>query len=499
MQSIVTPNDQGAFPTLFRFLRKLVTNIANISLVPPIHILDEDALLNVFYILGLDIADIYDDVVFQAKWNRVRWWYKPAQVCRRWRNLILASPVRLDLHLVCTYGTPVADMLAHSSPLPLVIDYLDIDRERTAEDDDGILLALQHCDRVRRIGLVVSATNLLRPLLAMHKRFPILERVFVRSRTGDQTYLVVPEAFQAPCLRGLVLSCASLPRGLPLLLTSTGLVILVLECIPPSSYFPPRHLLARLSSLTQLKTLSIGFTYPAPVDDVERQLSYTQSVAQVILPNLRSLFLHGGNAYLEALLARMNTPQLEIIHVWYFHQFVFNLPHLSRFASSIKKPQCDFAWLHFYPGEVILIAPKALKGDWVPFRIQITCTHLDWQVASAVQVFGAIAPILSVVELLELSFYSDEPSERYNEVDPTQWCELLRPFRNVKTLSVDDALVGELSHSLRLVDGGASPERLFPELRELRYSGGDRVGDAFAPFIHARQAAGQHVDLVRDS
>jgi hypothetical protein len=77
--------------------------------------------------------------------------------------------------------------------------------------------------------------------------------------------------------------------------------------------------------------------------------------------------------------------------------------------------------------------------------MQITCAHLDWQVASAIQVFGAISPMLSVVKRLELSYYSydddddDGPPERY-EVDPTQWCELLRPFRNLKTLSVDEEL-----------------------------------------------------------
>jgi hypothetical protein len=109
--------------------------------------------------------------------------------------------------------------------------------------------------------------------------------------------------------------------------------------------------------------------------------------------------------------------------------------------------------------------------------------------------------MLSVVERLELSYYSydddDGPPEWY-EVDPTQWRELLRPFRNLKTLSVDDELVGELSHSLRLADEESSPERLLPKLRELRYVGGDRGGDAFAPFIHTRQTAGQSVDLVRD-
>ena len=466
--------------------------------------LDQDALLNVFYILRLDLVNLHDDVVFQANWNRVRWWYKPTQVCGRWRHLILASPVRLDLHLVCTYGTPVADMLAHSPPLPLVINYLDIDHERTPEDDDHILLALQHCHRVRRIGLVFSNTNFLQPLMAMNKRFPILERLFIRSRTGYQTNLMVPETFQAPSLRGLVLSSVALPTRSPFMLASTGLVILVLECIPPSAYFPPSYLLARLSSLTQLQTLSIGFSYPAPADDVEGHMSHTQTMAQVTLPSLRSLFLHGGNAYLEALFARMNTPQLEIVHVWLFPRFTFNFQHLSQFAGSIKKPQCDVAWLRFYPGEVVLISPKALEGDWIPFRIQITCTHLDWQVASAIQAFGAIAPMLSVVELLELSYYpdhDDDPSERFNEVDPTHWCELLRPFRNVKTLSVGDALAEELSISLRRASDRGEPslERWLPKLRELRYSGGDRVGNGFAPFIHARQTTGQPVNLVRDS
>ena len=35
-------------------------------------------------------------------------------------------------------------MLANSLPLPLAIDYVEEDREITAEDEGGILLALQH-------------------------------------------------------------------------------------------------------------------------------------------------------------------------------------------------------------------------------------------------------------------------------------------------------------------------------------------------------------------
>jgi hypothetical protein len=93
--------------------------------------------------------------------GKARWWYKLVHVCRRWWHLILSSPVRLGLHPVCTYDTPVADMLAHSPPLPLIITYLDENRDASVEDEGAILLALQDRDRVRRIGLMVSARKLL--------------------------------------------------------------------------------------------------------------------------------------------------------------------------------------------------------------------------------------------------------------------------------------------------------------------------------------------------
>ena len=43
-------------------------------------------------------------------------------------------------------------MLAHSPTLPLVIDYFRAltDRDISAEDEEGIILALEQHDRVRR-------------------------------------------------------------------------------------------------------------------------------------------------------------------------------------------------------------------------------------------------------------------------------------------------------------------------------------------------------------
>ena len=84
----------------------------------------------------------------------------------------------------------------------------------------------------------------------------------------------------------------------------------------------------------------------------------------------------------------------------------------------------------------------------------------------------------------------DEP-----EVDPiTEWRELLRLFRYVKTLNVHDHFVTEVSRCLELDDGEHSL-KLLPELQELTYSGSDDISDAFTSFIDARQDAGRPVAL----
>jgi len=477
---------------------KLVSNYP-LPLRTPIHTLDDDALLNVFYIFGLDSVDRDDGRVFRANWDHARWWYRLVQVCRRWRHLIFAFPVRLDLHLLCTYGVPVSDMLAHSPPLPLFISYLDQNRERTAEDDHSILLALQHTHRIRRIGLELPASKLLKPLIAMDAQFPMLERLFIWSRSEDSPHLMLPKTLQAPHLRGFALSGVKFPIGSPLLTTTVGLVTLVLESIQPDVYFPPSFLIARLSSMTQLRTLSIGFSCPVATRVVEGQLSRTQVMARVTLPNLHALFFRGVSAYLDGLLARMNTPQLQIFHISFSNQLTFNVPHLMRVTTTTENLRLSTAHLLFYPGAVTLIdgpLPPAAR-DRLLFRAEIRCRHLDWQVASAVQVFRALAPILSTVETLTLYYYAEHhsPTELPDEVDPMQWRELLGFFRNVKTLAVADGLLGELSRSLQPGDEDPSLD-LFPELRELRYSGNDNADDIFSPFIHARKNSGRPVGLV---
>ena len=146
-----------------------------------IHTLNDYVLLNIFYFYRLDVPDEYrNDGKPNLDLGGQRWWYKLAQVCRWWRYLILASSSHLDLHLLCTHGVPTANMLAHSPPLPLTI-YHDEDYRETTEDEEGILFALRHRDRVHYVSLDLPTPKLRKVIATMDEQFPILERLYFFS------------------------------------------------------------------------------------------------------------------------------------------------------------------------------------------------------------------------------------------------------------------------------------------------------------------------------
>ncbi|KAI0245584.1 hypothetical protein BJV78DRAFT_335253 [Lactifluus subvellereus] len=242
----------------------------------PIHTLNDYVLLNIFYLFRLDVLNAFADGNPSFDWGGQCWWYKLAQVCRRWRYLMLASPSQLDLHLLCTYGVPIANMLAHLPPLPLTIFYLEPDREMTEEDEEGILLALRHSDCVHYIALYSPSPKLRKIITTMDGQFPILECLYIWSPIEDNTSLVLPRTFQAPHLRHLVLWRFALPIGSPLLTTTVGLVTLAIDDILPSAYIAPGYLLTWLSLMPHLEILCIRFHSPLPNRDVENQVPMCQ-------------------------------------------------------------------------------------------------------------------------------------------------------------------------------------------------------------------------------
>ena len=92
-------------------------------------------------------------------------------------------------------------MLAHSPPLPLVINFFDDDRIITAEDEEAMILALKQWDRVCRI--CVQVPDMQEFIRAMEEEYPILECLIMGPTEEDEDSipLTFPTTFQAPHLQ----------------------------------------------------------------------------------------------------------------------------------------------------------------------------------------------------------------------------------------------------------------------------------------------------------
>jgi hypothetical protein len=387
-------------------------------------------------------------------------------------------------------------MLAHSPPLPLTVDYSSEDG--TTADEEGILLALEQRHRLRHLRLIFPVQNLRKLVMAIDEEFPILEYLIVGPPMHDSTALMLPETLQAPQLRHLMLGGFACPIRSRLHPTAAGLVTLCLVIIHPSAYFQPNILLQWISFMPQLENLDIVFTFPIPNRDVERQLTHMPITTHITLPNLRLFWFRSVSAYLEAVVCRITTPRLESLQIGLSKQLTFSVPRLAQFMNTTETLRFDNAVIKFNDKQVnVLVFLR--EADTYAFGGAVDCWHLDWQVSSVAQISTALSQVFSAVEHLTLEHeVHSQSSEEHNDVDRIEWHNLLRSFSNVKTLRVEDGLVEELSHCLRLEDGELSLE-LLPELQELTYFGNRDTGDEFTSFIDARQNAGRPVKLVRHS
>jgi hypothetical protein len=293
-------------------------------------------------------------------------------------------------------------MLAHSPPLPLVIDYPDEYRDIAAKDEEGAILALKQRDRVRRVRLRMPIPNLQKLVAAIDEEYPILEYlVIIPSLENSNPIVKFPETLRAPHLRHLLLLAFALPVGSRLLTTAVSLVTLSIFMAHPSTYFHPNTLLQWFSLMPQLETLMIAFLLPVPSRVVERQLTHTPITAPITLPNLRLFRFRGVSAYLEALVHRITTPRRETLDIGFFNQLTFSAPRLLqsmsiaennlRFESAKFEFSDDRLDVEFYP---------RVEAETYALSITVDCRDLDWQVSSAAQISNSLSQLFSAVERL---------------------------------------------------------------------------------------------------
>jgi hypothetical protein len=441
-----------------------------------IEMLSDDVLLNIFH---------------HFLHASPQFWHMLTHVCQKWRHIIFESPLGLRLRLHCTYGTPVLKTLGYWPTFPLVVNYGAIHRPPVPEDEDNIMAALKHTDRVRSISFTVSS-SLMKKLSTISKPFLELEDLVLRSK--DNSQFTLPSAFWwGHRLRTLHSTRVAFPSLPQLLLPSQNLVDIQLDEIPMVGYFSPEAFANALCGMTQLQTLSLHFLSLPPR---RKYLTLPPLPGdRIVLPALTHFKYRGTSKYVDSLVARIDAPHLGDIDIRYFIQPTLDASQLGLFISRMEwwSPPSR-ADILSSPGTISIAftRPEALGARLV---LQVSCKQLDWKLSSISQICGQLSSFFFSVE--HLGIKTAGPSSVPDDMNDEHWLRLIRTFSGAKEFRMASELATDISRALCLADEGR--DIVLPALREVHVlqpvSTGGPLWDSLETFVAQRQLSSLPVQI----
>jgi hypothetical protein len=444
-------------------------------------ILDDDILLEIVYFYVVMTSSSHSKQGVEA-------WQRLVHVCRRWRTVVLGSPRRLNLQLYCTSETPVKDTLDVWPALPLIVR-----GNMNSSGTDNIIAALGQSNRVCQVDLLNLAGWQLEPVLAaMQVPFPELTDLYLNS--NGEMMPVIPDSFldgSAPRLRYFRLDGIPFPGMPKLLLSAPLLVYLHLYKIPHSGYISPEAIFALISELSSLEQLSLAFQSPQSRPDLETRRPPPSK--RSVFPALNYFRFKGIIEYLEDLVTRIDTPQLDWMEIMFFNQIDFDTPRLAQFINRTPKLGKRVATVLFddYSANVTL-SPGILE-------IGISCREPDWQLSSIEQVCNSSLHPHSTVEDLYIQHGYRRLVWKDDAIENTLWLQLLLPFTAVKNLFLSKEFAPGIAAALKeLVEGSIT--EVLPSLQNIFVNGLEPSGpfqENIGQFVATRQLL-DHTITVSD-
>ena len=421
-------------------------------------------------------------------------WPTLVWVCQKWRQIIFASPLGLNIRLHCTYKTPVLKDLCLWPALPITIQYggspnLD---PPAPEDDDNIIAALKQSGRVSSIRLTVSS-SLREKLSAISEPLSELEELALLSQ--DNVQQALPSTLLwGPRLRALHSTGIAFPSLPSLLLPCQDLVDLQLHKIPSSGYFSPEAFAGALSGTPQLRSLTLHMlSFP-------RRRSFpgwsAPPVERVVLSALTCLEYRGASKYLDSFVRRIDAPLLEDIEFTLFNQPTMDASQIGRFIARTEIHTSLIKAVVETSAHAISIS--FIDSDmWTPLRLQIPCKQLDWQLSCMAQICDQISPFLFYVG--DLGINTAQPPDEQDGVGGEEWLDLLRSLKFGRAESF--WLNGELTAGILCALGPANEGNatMLPSLRqvhlEMHMEMDGQSWGSVQSFITARSTSGREVEL----
>ena len=425
-------------------------------------------------------------------------WHTLVHVCRSWRSVVFASPRRLNLQLLCTEKKPVKKDIWPELPITIHASIPKSRRGRSQGVNNIFSVLKQQNNRVCQITIGDIPNSLLKRFAAIKTPFPALTHLALRP-SGESAPVILRSLLKgsAPRLQSLIL------EGIPflaldkLLLSFCDLFNLCLDKIPHSGYISPDALVSGISGLTRLKHLTLVFQFPRPRAVRERRIP--PSLTRIVLPALASFRFKGDSEYLEDMLSRMDTTLHVQVTITFFNQLAFDTPRLGKLinrAEAFKTPHRADIYFSNYNAVFTLFAENG-QDELKVLDLGISCGPSDWQLSSLAQVIGSSIPPLPTLGRLQLREHPHQSQHWQDDIENSQWLELLRPFASVKDLVLCGQLVRLLAPVLGELIGDRVVEEL-PALQNIFVEGFLRSGSQpwekeIGQFITARQISGHPV------
>ena len=449
--------------------------------------LPDDALLVIFdhYTFEFRIRGLGGNQEHEKAWQLL------VQVCRRWRSTVFESPRRLDLRLSCSGRTRARDRL---DIWPTLLLLIQVNFYCSIRSMDNIIAVLERTDSVYYIDFFsVESSDMEIILVAMQQPFP--ELTYLRLWSIDETVQVVPDSFlggSAPRLERLWLHFIPFP-GLPKLLSSTThLRSLYLGNIPHSGYFSPDAMVAALSTLTSLNSLTLEFQSPRSFPDPASRRPPPSR--RFVLPSFTYFYFKGVSEYLEDLVACIDAPYLNILHIAFFNNIEFHTPQLMQFICRTPKSKALEKAYIFVTKRVAIVSFSSRMRRCGYLRVEIFCTGLDRQFLSLKQVCTSCLPPLSILEDL---YFEGDSHLQSDSIQNSQWLELFRLFMAVKNLYLSENFASRIAPALQeLVEARATD--VLPTLQNIFLKGLESSGSAqesIGQFVAARQVANHPIGI----
>jgi hypothetical protein len=194
--------------------------------------------------------------------------------------------------------------------------------------------------------------------------------------------------------------------------------------------------------------------------------------------------------YLEDLVARIDVPLLQRTTITFFNQLVFDI---LEFPNLIYRTEMftvlDQADVVLDDDSVfITLSSKGTTVGPTCLRVEISCRKFDWQLSALAQVCNSCLATFSSLERLSVCNGRYEPRHWQDDIENTQWLELLRPFTTVKDLYLSDEVALRVAPALQVL----SEERVtkvLPALQDIFIDGLEPSGlvqECFQKFVTAR-------------